>query len=454
VTLWLLLLLQASPDYAFPSPERDLTQPGEPVVLTDVVWSASETTTTDQQIAARARIGSFGFLSAQVDGELRGVAFETRRAFVEYTERQGNHGLDLSWRGRRLVASVAADRRAPGQGSGVVWNADLAFRVNGDLEILAGYQDDSDRRNQASLAGRVVRGAGLGALWQRGTRLELSGEVARERLRTSGFIDEDRTRVGAQGVFSPRSFQLGASLSLEDVAGRLARRQWIVETDNAVRLADRLLLSQSSRTRYEAGIGAFENSIGGSLTLFARRHTFPRAGQAALRMRDLAHRAFEQGASERRGPGEGERRAFRERQALSPQRDALRDDLSALFAAQVAERNVSLLRAQVSRGWNDTSGTRDWRWSATLGVPWRPPWPWSASEDATDFLSFEYEGTRTQYRPDFVATDHSVIARAFPNRELELFFRWSKPGITPADVIRLQSSGRRLDLSISYLFGQ
>ncbi len=450
----LLLLLQASPDYAIPSPERDLTQPGEPFVLTDLAWSASETTTTDQAVAARARIGSFGFVSAQVSGELRGISLETRRVSVEYTERQGNHSVDLSWRGRRLLATLAADRRARGQGSGAVFDAGVALRFNGDFEILTGYLDDTDRRNEASLAGRVVRGGSLGALWQHGTRLELSGEVARERLRTPGLIDEDRTRIGTQAIFSPRVAQLAASMSLEDVGGRLARRQWIVETDNAVRLSHRLVMSQSSRTRFEPGIGAFESRAGGGLTLFARRHTFPRSGQAALRMRDLAWRAFEQGASERRGAGDGERRVFRERLALSPQRDALRDVLAGLFAAQVAERNVSLLRAQLSRGWNDTNGTRDWRWSATLGVPWRPHGPWAASEDSTEFLSFEYEGTRTHYEPDFVATDHSLIMRAFANRELELFFRWSKPGITPAEVIRLQSSGRRLDLGLSYLFGQ
>lgn len=454
MSLLLLLLLQAPPSYPMPGPERDLTSPGQPLVLTDLVWSASETTSTEQAIAARARIGSFGFLSAQVSGELRGFAFESQRLALEYSERQGNHNVDLSWRARRLLASLAFDKRAEGQGGSYVVDSRLAFRVDRDLELLAAYVEDSDPDNVVPLTGRVVRGGSLGALWQKGTRLELSGELARERLRTSGFLDEDRTRAAANAVFSPSIAQLGASLALEDVGGRLARRQWIAETDNAVRLAPRVVLSQASRTRFEHGIGAFEHRFGGGLTLFARRHTFPRSGEAARRMRDLAYRGFELGMNERRAPGDDQRRAFRERMALSPGRGELRDELLALHAAQAAERNVPLVGVSVSRGFNDTNGTSDWRWSASLSVPWRPLWPWQSQDAATDFLRVGYEGTRTRFKPDVTAVDHTVNLRAFLNREIEVFFAWTKPGVTPADIIRLQSSGRRLDLGVSYLFGQ
>lgn len=450
----LLILLQAAPAYPVKAPERDLTAPGQPFVLTDLVWSASQTTSTDQAIAARTRIGSFGFLSAQVNGELRGVGFETTRLSLDYTERQGSHSLDLGWRAPRLLASLALDRRGEGQGRGVVGEARLALRLDRDLELLAGYVEDSDPDNTVVLAGRVVRGGSLGALWQRGTRLELGGELARERLRTSGFFDEDRTRVAAAAVFSPRVAALGLETTFEDVGGRFARRQWLVETDNQVRLLPRLVLSQASRTRYEPGIGAFENRFGGGLTLFARRHTFPRSGEAARRMRELAYRAYGLGLNERRAPGEDGRRAFRERLALAPDRGALREDLLGLHAAQADERNVPLLGAEVSRGYNETSGTTDWRWQGVLGVPWRPLWPWQSRDDAVDFLRLEYEGTRTHYKPGVVAVDHSVNLRAFLNRELEAFFGWTKPGVTPADIIRLQSVGRRLDFGVSYLFGQ
>ena len=98
--------------------------------------------------------------------------------------------------------------------------------------------------------------------------------------------------------------------------------------------------------------------------------------------------------------------------------------------------------------------TSSWTWSGLVGVPWRPRLPWTGADEATEFLSAEYEGTRTRYQPGVVATVHSVTLRAFLNRELELLFRWSKPGVTPADIIRAQSSGRRLDLSIAYQFGQ
>lgn len=450
----LFLLLQAAPAYPVPTSERDLTRPGHPFVFTDLVWSASQTTSTDQAIAARMRIASFGFLSAQVNGELRGVGFETTRLSLDYTERQGSHSLDLAWRAPRLLASVALDRRGEGQGRGLVAEARIALRLSHDLELLAGYLDDSDEDNTVVLAGRVVRGGSVGALWQRGTRLELSGELARERLRTSGFFDEDRTRAASAVVFSPRVAALRLSASFEDVGGRFARRQWLVETDNAVRLLPRLVLSQSSRTRYEPGIGAFESRFGGGLTLFARRHTFPRSGEAARRMRDLAYRAFELGLNERRGPGDDQRRAFRERLALSPDRAGLRDDLQGLHAAQEDERNVPLLGAEVSRGYNETNGTTDWRWRGVLGVPWRPLLPWQSREEAVDFLRVEYEGTRTHYKPGIVAVDHSVNLRAFLNRELEAFFGWTRPGVTPADIIRLQGVGRRLDFGVSYLFGQ
>jgi len=449
-----LLLLQAAPLYPVPSAERDLTAPAQPMVLTDLSWAASETTSTEQAIAARARIGSFGFLSAQVSGELRGVGFETQHLRLDYTERQGSHSLDLAWRAHRLLATLALDRRGPGQGEGVVAATALGVRLNRDLELTASFQQDSDADNVVPLAGRVVRAGGLGALWQHGTRLELSGELFRERLRTSGFIDEDRSRAAAGAVFSPSIAELGLACSLEAVDGRFARRQWLVETDNAVRLLPRLVLSQASRTRYEPGIGAFENRFGGGLTLYARRHSFARSGEAARRMRALAYRGFELGMNERRAPGDDERRAFRERLALAPERTLLRDDLLALHAAQEAERNVPLLGAALSRGWNETNGTSDWRWSATLGVPWRPLFPWQSREATADFLRVQYEGTRTHYKPGVTAVDHGVNLRVFLNREIEAFFGWSKPGITPADIIRLQSSGRRLDVAVSYLFGQ
>jgi hypothetical protein len=450
----LLLLAQGAPSYPLPNPERDLTEVAEPVRLTDLVWGASETTSTTQEIAFRARLGSFGFLAGQVDGELRGVSFETQRLFAEYTENQGSHSLDLSWRARRLLTRLGLDRRPRGLGGGAVLDAELALRLDVDLELLAGYQEDTDPRNDVPLAGRVVRGGRLGALWQRGTILELSGELARERLRTSGFLDEERTRVSLDGVISPRVAQLRAVLGMEDVGGRLSRRQWIVETANALRLAPRLVLSQGSRTRFEPGIGAFENRVAGGFTLFARRHSFARSGEAARRMRALAERGFALGLNERRAPSDDARRAFRERLALSPWRAELREDLLALHAAQVVERNVPVLAASLSRGFNDLNGTSDWRFGVSLGVPWRPGAPWRGREDVTDFARVEYEATRTRFKPDLVATDHSVNLRVFLNRELELFFGWTRPGVTPADIIRLQSSGRRLDVSASYLFGQ
>ena len=50
--------------------------------------------------------------------------------------------------------------------------------------------------------------------------------------------------------------------------------------------------------------------------------------------------------------------------------------------------------------------------------------------------------------------DRSLTLQAAFNREASLVFTWTKPGITPAELIRLQSDPRRLALVFSYVFGQ
>ncbi len=450
----LLVLLQTLPAYPLPQEERDLTRPVAPLFLTDLFLRALETTGTEQDVAFRLRLGRFAFLGGEVEGERRGLSLETTRLFARYTERQGAHDVGVGWRQGRLRAELAVDVGPESQDHRSVFDADIFGRLGRDVQLQAGFIYDTDPRNEQVAAGRVVRGGSLGVLWQHATMLEASFEGAFERLRTSGFLDQDRDRFTAAIVVSPETAELGASLTTEGLTGRLGRRQWLVETRNAVELGPRVVLSQLLRSRSEPVIGVFDFRLGGGLALFARPHTFSRSGEAAQRMRRLAYRAQDLGLFEDRAPDDEARRAFRERLALSPQRDLLAEELRALHEAQVAERNVTLFGLRLSRGFNDTNGTSDWTYSVSAGLPWPPAPPWSVNDAAVQFLSLEYEETRTNFKPGSRSVDRSVTFQAAFNRETSLFFAWRRPGVTPAELIRLQRDPRSLELAFSYVFGQ
>lgn len=449
----LLVLLQSAPAYPLPQAERDLTQPAAPLLVTDLFLTAQETVGTEQDLAFRLRLGRFAFLGGEIEGERRGLSLETTRLFGRYAERQGAHDIGLGWRQGRLRAQLAVDV-APSDDHRSVFDADVFARLGRDVQLRAGGVYDTDPSNEQALAGRVVRGARLGVAWRHATILEASLDGALERLRTAGLINEDRDRLSSAVVISPRVAQLAASFTTEGVNGRFGRRQWLFETQNAVELGPRVVLSQSLRSRSEAVIGVFDYRLGGGLTLFTRRHTFPRSGEAARRMRQLAYRAQDLGLFEDRAPDDDSRRAFRERLALSPHRDAFAEDLKAMHAAQVTERNVPVLDFRLSRGFNDTNGTSDWTYAVSAGLPWPAAPPWAGRDEAVEFLSVEYEQTRTTFKPGYLSLDRSVTLQAALNREASLFFSWTKPGITPAELIRLQSDPRRLELSFSYVFGQ
>ncbi|HET7293645.1 MAG TPA: hypothetical protein VFM88_14570 [Vicinamibacteria bacterium] len=450
----LLLLLQATPVYLLPQAERDLTRPAGPLLVTDLFLRALESAGTEQDTAFRLRMGRFGFLGGEIEGERRGLSFETTRLFARYAERQGAHDVGLGWRQGRLRAQLAADVGPESQDHRTVFDASVFARFGRDVQLQAGGVYDTDPDSEQVAAGRVVRGASIGVSWHRATILEASLEGALERLRTSGLLDEDRDRVSAAVVVSPRVAQLAASLTTEGVKGRFGRRQWLVETQNAVELGPRVVLSQSLRTRSEAVIGVFDFRLGGGLTLFGRRHTFPRSGEAARRMRQLAYRAQDLGLFEDRSADDDSRRSFRERLALSPHREELAEDLRGLHAAQVAERNVPVLGFNLSRGFNDTNGSSDWRYVVSAGLPWPPTPPWAGREEAVEFLTLEYAQTRTTFKPGYRSYDRSVTLHAALNREASLSFSWTKPGVTPAELIRLQSDPRSLELAFSYVFGQ
>ena len=450
----LLFLLQVPPAYPLPQAERDLTRPAGPVLLTDLFLRALETSGTEQDTAFRLRLGRYGFLAGEMEGERRGLSFETTRLTTRYTERQGAHDVGVGWRQGRIRAELAVDVGPESQDHRTVFDGDLFGRLGRDVQLQAGGTYDTDPSNEQVAAGRVVRGARVGAVWKHATAFEASVEGAIERLRTSGFLDEDRDRLAASVVLSPGFAELAAALTTEDVKGRLGRRQWLVETLAGVELGPRVVLSQSLRRRSEPVIGVFDYRLGGGLTLFARRHSFARSGDAARRMRQLTYRAQDLGLFEDRAPDDDARRAFRERLALSPHREELSEELRALHAAQVAERNVPVLGVRLSRGFNDTNGTKDWNYAVSAGLPWPPAPPWAARDTAVEFLSLEYAETHTTFKPGFRPVDRSLTLQVAFNRETSLSFAWRKPGVTPADLIRLQSDPRSLELVFSYVFGQ
>lgn len=433
----------------------DFDAAGRPFKLVDLRYSVSDTNRTTHGFAARVRVRNWGFLAAAFEGERRGMTITTQRLELSAFGEDGVYDLSGSYRAPWLFLSTEARRRAPAEARGWLVRSSVSARVSADLEFT-GWASGETRPlpRTTRVSDRFLRAAAVGFLWQRGGHFEAAGEVAFSRVRTTGGLEYKREGANVSMVAQMLGAEVGAGALVERSHGRFPRQESEGTVGARVPIGARLLVDGEARARFEHGASKRSHQYYGALTWFGRRFTLPRSGEAARQAVALARRGTAMGLNERRVFGGEEWRAQRERLSLSQRREELRDEMNALYRAQVAERALPLLGVEVIDGADALPGVAAQTVRAFVGVPWPPAWPWRESEAAVPFLRLDLERRRERIGSGLEAIAHGVSLTTALNREMDLVLRWSRSDPTPLDMVRGLGEQRTIELSYVYAFGR
>ena len=432
-----------------PSPMRDFLAPGDPFTLTDLRYSMQDSGDAAQAFAARVKYGKRGYLGAEIDDDRQGLSLETHRLRLAASTENGSWTLGAGWRSRRAIVSADARQHGEGDDRGWALGPTLQFRLTPDVELYGWVTGDT-----AKPEGRSLTSAGIGAVWQRGAWLEAFGEYARSYEVTDAG-SENRLHAGRLSLVA----QVGrveafAEASLEDTEGRFPRRESDAAGRLRVPLAPRLLLEGGARGRFDREAGALQQEYGGTLTWFGRRFTLPRAGLAARRALELARRATEAGEYERRVFDEPALRAQRERLSLSPRAAEMREDTASLYRAQVEERSVPLLGAELLYREDSLAGRSAVAARVLVGVPWPLTWPWRSGEASVPFLRLDLEHERTTTASSLRSSADRASLTVSLNREMDLVLAVARAEPTALDVVRGIGVVRTFTASYVYARGR
>ncbi len=427
----------------------DFAAPGEPFKLVDLRYDVSDTDRTTQAFAARVKVRNRGYLGASFEGERREIAWTSQRLELSAAGEDGVYDFFGSYRAPRFILSTGAETGGSAEGSGWLIRPSLSVRLSPGLEILAGAEGNTRRPDD-----RFLRATSLGFLWQHGVGFEAAGAIARTRETVEAGFENTRDRGVLSVVGQVGTAELSGEGWVEDVDGRFPRREGGGSAQARVPLAARLLAEGGALVRFERGAGLRAHEYRGAITWFGRRFYPPRASESASRALELARHATERGGNERLVFTDDARRAQRERLSLSRHREELRDEMDALYRAQVAERQVPLLGLELLDAEDALPGVATRTARAFIGVPWPPAWPWRGNESAVPFLRLDLSRQRQTSGPDFAAVTWASSLSVALNREMDLVLRWSRSDPTALDVIRGIGRRRTIELAYVYAFGR
>ncbi len=427
----------------------DFLAPGDPFKLVGLRYGFSDTFSTTHTFAARVRVEGWGYLGAEFEGERKGVTLTGPRLDLAASGENGAYDLLGRYRGSRLIVSTRARKAARSAGGGWLLDPSLSVRLSPDLELVGRVAGDTSRPDA-----RFLRSASLGFFWQRGTRFEAAGEYVHEYVSTDGRFENTRNTGTVSLLGQVRALELSGEAFLEDTAGPFPRREAGGSLQARLPLGGHLLVEGGARGRFEVGLNNRSREYRGALTWSGRHFTLPRTGEAAERTVGLARKATEMGYNERRVFGDDERRAQRERLSLLRRREELGDDMAALYRAQVAERAVPLLGAEMLDRTDALAGVSSRTARLFVGVPWPPAWPWQASESAVPFLRLGLERGRETSGAGFRAITWGGSLTASLNREMDLVLRYRHIDPTPVEIIRGIGKRRTIELSYVYALGR
>ena len=444
----LFALAAEAPRYPLPqAPPGAAPPPG--VSVADVAYSMSDQPRVVQAVAARVRLGDWGFAGASVRNQLRGATLQTHRLDADFAEEGGQYEMGAGFRARRLrvgVRYLKAPEDAPHDAA-----LEAGFRIGLTTEVAGSYLEEGRPRPFPS---HPYREAALQLDHQGDQGLELTVRATRATVPTVAGFDFHRHRLAAAAVRGWRAAEVEAQLGYERTLGRLGSNEVFASASLRAPVRGRLLAEGGTRARWEPGVSVFEHEHFGALSLHARRVRLARTGPAAARTIELVREANRQGANLRAAHDDVARRALRERALLAPARDSLRSAVEALHEAQVAERLVPLLGIEVSGGSDHVRGSRSRSYRAFAGAPFPLALPWPHREDAVPFLrlSYLYRETRFDVAPTTVDEEASLEVEL--NREHRVIGTWSRPGRTPLDLARLTATASSWRVAYAYTRGR
>jgi len=430
-------------------PVPDFAAPGEPFKLVDLRYDVSDTESTTQAFAARLKVQNRGYLGVSFEGERREIAWTSRRLELSASGENGVYGLFGSYRARRFIFSTGAETGGPSEGGGWLLRPAVSVRLSPELELVARAAGNTRRPDD-----RFLRATSLGFLWQHGTAFEAAGEIGRTRETVEAGFENRRDSGALSAVGQVRGAELRGEAHFEDVSGRFPRRDGGGTAEAIVPLGARLVAEGSAIVSFERGAGLRAHEYRGSLAWYGRRFYPPRAGEAAARALALARHATRLGGNERLALTDDERRAQRERLALSGERGELRDEIDAQYRSEVAEREVPLLGLEFVDARDALPGVATRTVHAFVGVPWPPAWPWHANEAAVPFLRLDGSRQRQTSGTGFEAVTWASSLSVALNREMDLVLSWSRSDPTALDIIRGIGQRRTIELAYVYAFGR
>ena len=399
------------------------------VTLVDFSVGAARDGDTDQEVEARVRIADRAFVGGRVGRRRQSLRLTTHRVGLGFDHHDGASRFDGSYRAPRLLLEARTEYRDDARGQ--AWRSELhgAIRFGQDFEILVGGLQASVPKPTSFLADSPLRRVSGGFIWQRSLALEISTQASSTRI-DSGGRQFDRERVGTAAVYYwSRGVRLQGELAYHRDRGFIPSTSRTAGLGVDAQIGPHLVAHAGVISRSEIDLGSVEEDYRAGITLFARRHTFDRAGEAAARTRDLARRAAAMGYNERRVHTLDGRRALRERLSLSAHRGELADEIEALYQAQVRDRNVPHLGVEWFRERDPVVGSVRTTLDVFAGLPWRPRGPFRNDDDDVDFLSLGY----SYIEKDFVQStsyERQYRAEVALNRETNIVVVWIDPDQT------------------------
>lgn len=399
------------------------------------------------------------YLGLRANEDRRSVTLSDARWDLELEHRDEVATVAGELRAPRVRLGLRAEDHQPEAGDGWRVSAEAALRLGPDLELVVAAVED-DRSRPLDGSGDPLRMSttsfSLGALWQRGARLEVSGRLLTGEVVTAEGLELDRRAFELESVYQARRWSLRGELGLSDLSGRFDRSEAMAAAGLSYRVTPRLVAHADARERYEADLGSLERDLAVGATYYARRFRFPRGGEAARRTVELARRAYGLGFNERRDHDLEGRRRLRQRLAQSAARDELAPLIEELYRSQIDGRPVPLAGVSWRRDSDNLDGSRLLEREVFVAVPWPRrdgPHPLSPDERATEFLRLRYVRLERQISSG-LATEGSILELDVSlRRELRLRFRWTDPAATGLQLAQKTQERRSFSAQVVYRRG-
>ena len=422
------------------------------VTLVDFSIGATRDGDTDQEVEARVRIADRAFVGGQAGRRRQSLRLTTHRVGLGFDHHDGTSRVDGSYRAPRMLIEASTRYRDGARRQDWISEVHAAIRFGQDFEVLVGGLQATGPKPTLFLADSPLRRVSGGFIWQRGLALEISSEASSTRIDSAGR-QFDTDRVGTAVVYYSRGVRLQGELAYDRDRGFIPSTSRTAGLGVDARLSPHLVAHAGFVSRLELDLGSVEEDYRAGMTLYARRHTFDRAGTAAVRTVELARRAAAMGYNERRVHTLDGRRALRERLSLSANRGELADEIEALYQAQVQDRNVPHLGFELLRERDPVFGSARTTLDIFAGVPWRPAWLFQSGDDVVDFLSFGY----SYIEKDFVqSTSHERRYRleVALNRETNIIVALIDPDQTRLEETFDQSVSQRWEARLVHHLGR